>query len=293
MRNRLVDAGRVAFTTLSEAGKAYGRDRGNRMAAAVSYRTIFALTPLLLIAVSVFGLIVGSSDDARQNILDAIEGFVGPSIAATVDMFMISAAGTSGVTAAIGFSLFVWTASTLFMEVQNGLNDIFGVPYEDTSGLIGFVKKRGIGFLWALGLGLLVVAVWMLNVVWGWLGGLFAPNLEAVYRLIVWMTPVVSLVLFPAIFALCFVTMTAAKVRWKAAWKGGFFTAVVFVLTAFGARIYFAWDSGTSAPQLAGGVFLLLLLAYFLSSAFIVGAQVTRILNEREVLSPGMDNLDP
>lgn len=251
------------------------------MAAAVSYRTMFALTPLLIIAVSMFGLVVGGSAEARGNILESIEAVVGPSIASAVDTFMGSAAETTGLSAVVGFVLFFWTASTLFTEVQNGLNDIFGVPYEDNIGVISFVKKRGLGFLWAIGLGLLTIAVWLLNVIWGWLGGLFSPNFEALYQLIAYLTPVVSLALFPLIFALSFKTLTAAPIRWQAAWKGGFFTAAAFVLTALVARLYFAWDSGTSAPQVAAGVFLLMLLAFFLSNAFLIGAQMTRIYNDR------------
>lgn len=281
MWNRMVAAGRGAAQAVQEATKSFGRDRGGRMAAAVSYRTMFALTPLLLIAVSVFGLVIGGSDAARATIMETVEGLVGPSIAGALDMFMISASDTSGTAALVGFALFVWTASTLFMEVQNGLNDIFGVPYEATAGIIGFIKKRGLGFVWAIGLGLLTVAVWLLNVVWGWLGDLFPPTFEPVHRLLAWMTPLVSLALFPIIFAVSFKTLTAVSIRWRAAWKGGFFTALVFVLTAFGARVYFAWDSDTSAPQVAAGVFLLMLLSYFLSTAFLIGAQMTRIYNDR------------
>lgn len=277
----MVSFAQSSYLTAREAITSFGRDRGGRMAAAVSYRTMFALTPLLLIAVSVFGLVIGGSDEARASILETIEGIVGPSIAAAVELFMVSAVDTSGLAAVVGFVLFLWTASTLFMEVQNGLNDIFGAPYEATAGFIGFLKKRGLGFLWAVGLGLLTVAVWLLNVVWVWFGGLFSDNLEPLHRLLSWLTPVVSLAVFPLIFALSFKTLTAVPIRWRAAWRGGFFTAVVFVVTAVGARMYFAWDSETSAPQVAAGVFLLMLLAYFLSTAFLIGAQMTRIYNDR------------
>lgn len=267
--------------TLIEAGRNFARDRGSRMAAAVSYRTIFALAPLLLIAVSVFGAFVGGSDEAQRNILATVEEFAGAQIASALELFMFSAAQSSGLAALVGFALFFWTSSTLFMEVQNSLNDVFEVPYEETAGLKGFIVRRVVGFGWALGLGLLLVAVWMLNVAWTWVGNLFAPNLSWLHSLLMFLTPVVSLVLFPLIFALSFWSMTHVHLSWKAIWKGGFFTSAVFVLTALGARFYFDWDSDTSAPQLAAGFFVILLLAFFLSSAYLFGAQMTKVYNDR------------
>ncbi len=267
--------------TVGEAVRSFGRHRGGRLAAAVSYRTIFALTPLLLIAVSVFGWVVGDSEVARERILESIAHLIGPGVADAIDSFMISAAETGGVAAIVGFLLFIWTASTLFIEIQNGLNDIFSVPYEETSGVIGFLRKRGIGSLWAIGLGLLTVAVWLLNAIWGWLADLIVPDFEPLQILVGWLTPLVSLVLFPAIFALSFKTMVVVPISWRAAWNGGLFTALVFVGAALGARIYFAWNSETSASQVAGAVFVVLLLAYFLSSAFFIGAHMTRIFNDR------------
>lgn len=228
-----------------------------------------------------FGWVVGDSEVARERILESIAHLIGPGVADAIDSFMISAAETGGVAAIVGFLLFIWTASTLFIEIQNGLNDIFSVPYEETSGVIGFLRKRGIGSLWAIGLGLLTVAVWLLNAIWGWLADLIVPDFEPLQILVGWLTPLVSLVLFPAIFALSFKTMVVVPISWRAAWNGGLFTALVFVGAALGARIYFAWDSETSASQVAGAVFVVLLLAYFLSSAFLIGAHMTRIFNDR------------
>jgi membrane protein len=266
---------------LATAGQSFVESRGSRMAAAIAYRTIFALAPLLLIAVAVFGWVVGSSEEARQTILGAIEGFAGPNVTDAVETLMLSAAATSGITAAIGFLLFVWAASTLFLELQNTLNDIFGVPFEETAGFKGLVRKRLIGSVWAVGLGLLTVGVWVLNVASGWLGSLLPDTLAALRTVIDWLSPLLSLVVFPLVFALIFRTLTAIRINRKAVRVGGLFTAVVFLLTAVGTRIYFEWDTGTSAPQFAAGFFVLLLLAFFLASAFLLGAHVTRVYNER------------
>lgn len=264
-----------------DAGTSFASNRGNRMAAAVSYRTIFALAPLLVIAVAIFGFVLGGSEQARAEVVQAIENIAGPQVASAVNTLILSAGAASGVTAIVGFALFFWTSSTLFFEVQTCLNDIFGVSPEETAGFAGFARKRVIGFLWALGLGLLMVGVWFLNAAWEWLAGLFPDNLSVLREIMGWVAPVISLVVVPLVFALSFRTMTSAPISFKAEWRGGLFTAAVFLLTAVGARVYFSWNADTSASQVAAGFFVLLLLAYMLSAAFLFGAHMTKVFDDR------------
>lgn len=251
------------------------------MAAAVAYRTIFAIAPLLMIAVGVFGHLVGSSAQARQTVLQAIERFAGEQVATVVETLMISASSTSGVTAVIGLILFFWTSSTMFLEVQDGLNDIFGVPYEKTAGWMGVARKRLVGFIWALGLGLLTFGVWLLTAAWGWIGGVLPENPSFLRTAIGWVTPLVSLAVLPFVFALSFRTMAKVRIHKQALWRGGLLTALVFTITGLGARIYFSWNADTSAAQFAAGFFVLLLLTYMLSSAFFFGAHLTSVDNDR------------
>ncbi len=267
-----------AFDILSASAHEYGVDRVSRMSAAVGYRAIFALAPLLIIAVAVLGAVVG---DAEQEIIfEAIEQIAGTEVAAALDTFVSSAVTQGDAAAIVGIILLLWAASSLFYEIQNDLNDIFHVPYERTSGVMGFAKKRGLGFLWALGLGIALIAVWFLNFLWRFFGGVFPDDLVWVHGLISLLAPLVSVVVLPVMFAVVFQTMTAVKVRWRAAWLGGIFTAVVFLVAAYGTGLYFAWEDGASALSVAGSFFVLLLLAYVLASVFLFGAEVTKVYND-------------
>lgn len=271
---------RLTYRMLEAAGKEYGEDRVGRMAAAVAYRTIFALAPLLLVAVSVFGIFVGSSETAQAEILDAVNRVAGGEVEQAVSNLLFSVERAKGVTGTIvGFVLLLWTASSLFNELQNDLNDIFHVPYDATTGFVAFVRKRGIGFLAALGLGLLLIAVWLLNLLWNLLEGLFPESWGAVHTVIGVLTPLVSLVVLPLVIALAFQVLSKVKMKWRAVWWGSFFTAVAFLAAAYGTGLYFNY-AGTSAAGLAGSVFLILLLAYVLSSVFLFGAEITKVHND-------------
>lgn len=268
------DVARITFEIFKHAGKQYGIDRVNRMSAAVAYRTMFAMAPLLLIAVYVVGLVLGSSDAARVEILDAIQRVAGMTVADAVDTALGTLADTGSTAGLVGFVLLLWTGSSLFLELQNDLNDIFGVPYEQTTGILETVRKRGLGFLWALALGLILVVAWLLNSIWQFLGDLFPADFEPAHRLISILTPLVSVVVLPFVFALFTQTLTQVRVRWKAIWWGSFFTSIAFLAASYGASLYFRFSSG-SAARIAGALFVILLLAYILSAVFLFGAEVT------------------
>jgi membrane protein len=269
------DAARVTYGIFKSAGKQYGIDRVNRMAAAVAYRTMFALAPLLLVAVSVLGVFVGDVE-ARGEILDAVNRVAGATVADSLEAFLRSVVNSSGVAGIVGFVLLLWTSSSLFMELQNNLNDIFDVPYEQTTGVMAFVIKRGLGFLWALSLGMLLVAVWLLNSLWQFVDEFLPPSLAAVHDVVSYVAPAVSILILPFLFALIFQSLTRVKVRWRAIWWGSFFTASVFLLATYGTGLYFSL-AGTSAVGIAGSIFVILLLAYVLSAVFLFGAEVTKV----------------
>lgn len=288
MLERVRHLARTTYEIYKHAGQQYGIDRVNRMSAAVAYRVMFAAAPLLIVTIWLVGLVVGS-EEARSEIVEAINRIAGPTVVDAMETFLDSLATTSAVTGIVGLVLLLWTSSSLFMELQNDLNDIFGVPYDQTTGILNTVKKRGLGFLWALALGLILIAVLLINNIWQFLDGLFPASFEPAHRLIGFLTPLVSVVLLPVVFALFFQTLTQVKVRWRAVWWGSFFTSVAFLVASYGASIYFRL-SNPSVAGFAGAVFVILLLAYILSAVFLFGAEVTRSYDrylERGRIIPG------
>jgi len=266
---------------LIEAGKEFGDDRAGRMAAAIAYRAVFALAPVLIIAVSIAGFVLGGSAEAKRELLEGVESIAGPDVADAMATFLGSAVSSANTAALIGFVLLLWSASSLFIELQHDLNDIFDVGYERISGLIGLLRKRGIGFLWVFGLGIIMIALWLVNAVWGFLDSVLPTGLEGLDSLFALLTPLVSLALLPFVFALILQTLTEETVPWKAVWVGGLFTAVVFMVAAYGIGLYFTILGSPTALGFAGSFVVVLLLANILSSVFLFGAEVTKIYADR------------
>ena len=93
---------------------------------------------------------------AQAEILGRVEELAGPAVADALQTFMVSVEVSGGTAAVIGVILLFWTASSLFLEMQRDLNDIFDVPQKEVTGVVAMVRLRGVGFLWVLGLGFLL-----------------------------------------------------------------------------------------------------------------------------------------
>lgn len=271
---------RLTYDVLVAAGKEFGNDKVGRMAAAVAYRAMFATAPLFLLAVWVAGFVLGGGE-ARAQILTGIERVGGEDLREALSTFLTSVAVSGDTAAVLGIALLFWTASSLFIELQSDLNDIFHVPDEEIAGVMGFVRKRALGFLGVLAVGIALVAVWMLNAIWRFLGDeILPPDAQNLHFVIGLITPLVSVLVLPVILGLFFQTMSALKVRWRAVWWGSFFTSAAFLAAAYGVGLYFSWDRDTSAPQVAASIFIILLLAFVLSTVFFYGAEVTKVYND-------------
>ena len=267
----------ITYRVFRTAGEQYGVDRVNRMSAAVAYRAMFALAPLLLVALALFGVFVGDVE-ARDELLHMVSRVAGPAVLDALENFLDSLSEQSGAIGLIGFGLLLWTGSSLFLELQNDLNDIFEVPYEQTTGVIGFLVKRGLGFLWSVAIGVILVAVWALNSFWQFVDDFLPASFGSAHAVVSVLAPLISLLVLPFVFALVFQTLTRVSVRWRAIWWGSFFTSAAFLLASYAASLYFSLAK-TSAAGIAGAAVVIILLAYILSAVFLFGAEVTKVYN--------------
>lgn len=290
--SRLPGWAKAPIEVLVTAIEELGNDRASRMAAATAYRTVFALAPLLMILVAVLGAFLGSREQAQLQIVDTVQGLVGTEVARTIGSVMDSASRSAETAAVIGGVLLLWTASSLFLEVQRDLNDIFDVPSEVVSRPMAVVRTRVVAFIWAVGLGLLLVVTLGVNAVWRYIGGLLPDSLAGSHGLVSRLAPLASVLLLALVFALVFKTMTAAVLRWRAVLVGGLFTAAIFIAASYGVGVYFQFSEPT-ALGFTGSLVIVVFLAFFFSLAFLLGAEVTKVYADRLARRPAMGGPTP
>ena len=125
LKKKVTPLGRVLRLTFD----GFLDDRGPRMGAALAYYTLFSLGPLLLIVVSVAGLVWGG-EAVRGELVDQLEGLLGPTGAATIEGMLKSVAWPVGgwFSTLLGLGLMLVGATTVFAELQDALDTIWRVP---------------------------------------------------------------------------------------------------------------------------------------------------------------------
>src|SRR5688500_11885546 len=119
----------------------WSEDNASRLAAALSYYTIFALAPLLLIVTAVAGLVFGD-DAARGQVSGQLQSALGPEAAASIEeaIQQSSDTGAGTVSAIIGIATLFLAASGLFGELQSALNTIWEVQPKPGGGILNTIK---------------------------------------------------------------------------------------------------------------------------------------------------------
>lgn len=117
-----------AYTLLKATVIGFGDDKVSKMSAALSYYTIFALAPLLIIVLAIVSFVLG--DDAQQGkIFQQINEYVGPDAAALIQSLIqgLSVGKGSIIATVIGAGTLIFASTKVFVEMQDSLNMIFNV----------------------------------------------------------------------------------------------------------------------------------------------------------------------
>src|SRR4051812_5232642 len=99
------------------AGKGFSEDRVTKLSAALAYYTIFSITPLIIILISVTSIIWGH-EATQDKLFSEINGFVGAAAAKQIQDFVANASlsGKSSFALVIGIISLVVGATAIFTE---------------------------------------------------------------------------------------------------------------------------------------------------------------------------------
>jgi membrane protein len=257
---------------------AWMEDNALRLSAALAYYSIFSIAPLLVIAISIAGLVLG--DEAVRGQLDEqLKGYVGPQAAASVQSMVQSASkpaeGWMG--AVIGFVTLMLGASGVFGQLKDALNTIWEVKAKGGTGVWGFARERLLNFGMVLVIGFLLLTSLMLTTA--------LAALSSYFESLVGIPPVVGGVLgfvvsfgvVTTLFAFIFKVLPDAQIEWRNVWTGAVVTALLFELGKFGLSFYLGRESTASGFGAAGSVVLLLLWVYYASCILLFGAEFTQV----------------
>ena len=273
---------------LKEAGIRWSDDSCYRMGASLAYYAIFSIFPLLLVAVTALGFLLGNEPSSRGKILDAISGLLSPQFRSLVDDTLASMQShqtARGVGAVVGITTLVFGASGVFSELETSLNTIWRVRAEPSASIrtviLRALKDKATSFAAVVCAGAILLASLLVSAA---LAALNDAADRVVAGAILWraVDALVSLGLATLLFGVVFRVLPRANATWRDVMGGAFLTALLFSVLKHLLAWYLGHVGSYAAYGAIGAVLALLTWIYLVNLVVFFGAELTRVYAERE-----------
>ncbi|MEX2336659.1 MAG: YihY/virulence factor BrkB family protein [Fulvivirga sp.] len=250
--------------------------------ASIAFYTIFSLPAILIIVVTIAGS--AYEDQVVQGgLLEQIESLIGHESAAEVNKILANASdtGTTIMAKIVGIGTLIFSATTVFMSLQAGLNKIWGLRPKPEKGFIKFVVNRLLSLAMIISIGFLLLVSLLADTLLAAFKNLISQILsEAAFYVATVFNLAFSLFVITIVFALIFKVLPDAKIRWKTVWVGAFVTTLLFVTGKYLIGFYLGNSSIGSAYGAAGSLVLLLIWVYYSSVIVLFGAEFTYVYSK-------------
>ncbi|MBW4624730.1 MAG: YihY/virulence factor BrkB family protein [Brasilonema octagenarum HA4186-MV1] len=261
-----------------ETFQEWSKDKASRLAAALSYYTIFSIAPLLIIVIAIVGAVYGE-DAATGAIRQQLEGLIGRDGAGVIQEAIKNAnqprAGT--IASIISVVVLLFGATGLFTELQDALNTIWEVQPKPGRVMKNIVRQRVTSFAMVLVIGFLLLVSLVISGVLVGLVGYFRnvlPGVDFIWQLVNF---ILGFAITTLLFGLIFKVLPDVKITWSDVLTGAALTAFLFSIGRYFLGQYLGNGSFGSAYGAAGSVVIILAWVNYAAQILFFGAEFTQV----------------
>ncbi|AHM63154.1 ribonuclease BN [Flammeovirgaceae bacterium 311] len=259
--------------------KEFFNDNPLDYAAIIAFYTIFSLPAVLIITIRIASSAFGK-EAVKGEIESQISGIIGRESAEQVQSIIENASQSEASTIGtiIGVSVMIFSATTVFVALQDSLNAMWEVEAKPEKGWLKLIINRVLSLAMVVSMGFLLLVSLSVDVLLGLLNDYLREALSgvAVY-LITAGNFVVSIGISIIIFAIIFKVLPDAKIRWKNTFIGATVTAILFTIGKFIINIVLQHDPMADTYGAAGALVMILVWVYYTSIIFLLGAEFTQV----------------
>jgi membrane protein len=157
------------WKVLKDSFSSFSDDKVTKLSASLAYYTVFSMGPLLILIISLCGIFLGR-EAMEGQIYHQLEGFMGKDTAAQLQGIIKNAAisGKGPIALVIGAVTLLIGSTTVFGEIQDSINGIWGVKPKPKRGWLKMLQNRFLSFSVIVSLGfILLVSLAVTSVVDG------------------------------------------------------------------------------------------------------------------------------
>jgi membrane protein len=263
---------------LKDAALDWVDDGAMRLSSSLAYYAIFSLAPLLVIVISMAGLVFGE-DAARGQLSQEISNLAGARAGEAIQAAVQSSAAqksTGLVATVLSTALLLFGASTVFAELKDALNAIWGVVVKPGRPFFTLLHDRFFSFSIVLAIGFLLLVSLIISVLLAALGLYMSGRFQ--FPPAVWQAWdfVISFAVVSGLFAMIFKLLPNVRLGWRDVWLGAVATSLLFTLGKFVIGYYLATSSVASSFGAAGSVVIVLAWIYYSACILFFGAEITK-----------------
>jgi membrane protein len=269
---------KLVWQALKDAMKGFSENKVPKLSASLAYYTIFSLGPMLICIIFLSSLFLGQQA-VEGEIYGQIRGFIGHDAAMQVqDMIKNASLADSGTfSAIIGIIALLVGATTMFAELQDSVNMIWGLKPKPNVGIMRTIKNRLLSFGLIGSLVFLLLVSLSVTAVISGIGDrlkVYFPDITVVvFTVINW---ILSLSITTVLFAVVFRVLPDAHIRWRDIFPGALATSILFLLGKFLISFYISTSDIGSTYGAAGSFVVLLVWIYYSSIILYFGAEFTK-----------------
>ncbi|MFW5662454.1 MAG: YihY/virulence factor BrkB family protein, partial [Bacteroidota bacterium] len=257
-------------------------DKWFKLAGSLSFYTMLSLAPLLVVIIAIAGFIFGT-DAATGGIVSTLESYTGEKTAMVIQNVIKNASEPeTGLWATIISSvIFMFASATVFVDIKESLNIIWGVELKPGKPVKSFLKNRITSFLMVLATGFVLILSLFTNIIIRAISKYFSERLPHILPLLDWANNILFFILIAILFAIMFRYLPSVRVIWKYVWIGSIMTSFLFALGKYMISIYFAFSSTASFYGASGSLVALLIWIYYSGVIFFFGAEFTQVYRNK------------
>jgi len=266
------------WSIIKNSFSGFSNDNVTKLSASLAYYTMFSMGPLLVMIIALCGVFFGR-DAIEGKIYVQLQQFLGPDTALQLQQIIKNAfiSGKGTVAIIIGSVSLLVGATSVFAEMQDSINRIWGLKPKPKRGWVKMLQNRFLSFSVIISLGfLLLVSLAIASLVEA-----LSNRLKTAYpgiTVVVFYTInlVITMGITSLIFAVIFKVLPDAKIRWRDVVAGSITTAILFMLGKFGISFYIGKSNVGTTYGAAGSLVVLLLWIYYSSIILYLGAEFTK-----------------
>jgi len=266
------------FGVLKDSFKGFGNDKITKLSGSLAYYTVFSLGPLMVVIISLCSIFLGR-EAVEGGVYGQLKNFVGPDTASQLQEIIKNASisGKGTFAAIIGGITLLIGATTVFGDIQDSINKIWGIRPKPKRGWVKMLQNRFLSFSVIATLGFLLLVSLGVSAIIEALMNRFTARYPDVAVIVIYIVNLLlTLGITTLIFAVVFKVLPDARIQWKDIMAGAVTTAILFMLGKFAISFYIGKTNIGSTFGAAGSLVILLLWVYYSSIILYFGAEFTK-----------------